>query len=103
MEVIDEDAEKVVNAEAVVPSWHTLKLCCIGKAYSGKKSSAKMIKEQLGDDITIFIMDAILREALSYVSTEKKEELPDPKAKKGKSVEPVHTDIFASLDTAAYK
>lgn len=49
-------------------------------------------------------MDEILREALQYVSPDKKEEVVDPKAKgKGKAAEPVHVDVFAGLDTTEYK
>jgi hypothetical protein len=49
-------------------------------------------------------MDEILREALIYVSPEKKEEVPDSKAKgKGKPAEAGSADIFAGLDIANYK
>jgi ABC-type thiamine transport system substrate-binding protein len=48
-------------------------------------------------------MEEIVREALNYVSTEKKEEVPDPKAKAKKGNEPAQVDAFAGLDTTAYK
>jgi len=49
-------------------------------------------------------MDDILREALAYVSPDKKEETHDSKAKgKGKGVEPTTNDMFADLDTTIYK
>jgi hypothetical protein len=48
-------------------------------------------------------MDDILREALQYVSPEKKDDVPDPKSKgKAKGVEAI-ADVFAGLDTHAYK
>ena len=62
-----------------------------------------MIKDELGESMTIFHMDEVLREALFYVSPEKKDENPDPKAKaKGKGAE-APSDVFAGLDTSVYK
>lgn len=104
MEVIAEDeaSERSKPSQPSLPLWHTLKLCLIGKAYSGKKSVAALIKDEFGDHITIFNMDEIVREALNYVS-DKKEEVPDPKAKGKKGNEPAQVDPYAGLDTTNYK
>lgn len=103
MEIITEE-DQTERKQSPLPLWHTLKLCVIGKAYSGKKSAAQQIQDYIGEHITLFNMDEILREALQYVSPDKKEEVVDPKAKgKGKAAEPVHVDVFAGLDTTEYK
>jgi len=48
-------------------------------------------------------MSEVLREALGFVSNEKKEEVVDPKAKgKGKAVE-APAELFVGQDTTAYK
>ena len=49
------------------PTHHSLKLCILGKAFSGKKTQAKFISEKFGGKVTIFDMSEILREALAYV------------------------------------
>jgi len=50
-------------------------------------------------------MEDILREALMYVSSDKKEEIPDPKAAKGGKGKPAEavTELFVGQDTTIYK
>jgi hypothetical protein len=50
-------------------------------------------------------MSEVLREALGFVSTEKKEEVIDPKAKggKGKAAESTTVELFVGQDTSIYK
>ena len=50
-------------------------------------------------------MSEVLREALGFVSTEKKEEVVDPKAKggKGKAAEAAVVELFVGQDTTLYK
>ena len=49
-------------------------------------------------------MSEILREALGFVSTEKKEEVVDTKAKgKGKTAEAAPAELFVGQDTTVYK
>ena len=87
------------------PAYHSLKLCLIGKAHSGKKTQAKMIVEKLGaEKVQIFDMGEIIREAIAYVDPNKQvEEVADPKAKgKGKAPE-APVDPFAGKDTTLYK
>jgi len=86
-----------------VPDYHSLKLCLMGKAQSGKKTQAQLLTEEYGDKLTIFNMEEIIREALSYVDPGAKEEAADPKAKgKGKPAD-APSDAFAGLDTEQYK
>jgi hypothetical protein len=60
-----------------------------------------MIKEKYGDKITLFNMQDIVSEALSFVKPVKED--ADPKAKgKGKAAEPTG-DMFPGKDTEAYK
>lgn len=75
----------------------------IGGAFSGKKSTAQQIVEEIGDKMIVFNMDDIVREALMFVSN--KEEVPDPKAKavKGKLQETASTNAFEGLDTTVFK
>lgn len=63
------------------------------------------MKQKMGDSITLFNMNEILREALVYVDpNSQKEEVVDPKAKgKGKGAPEAPVDIFAGKDTTKYK
>jgi hypothetical protein len=104
MDVIAEEEHTDRRKDAPIPDWHTFKLCLMGKAFSGKKTTAQMIKEHLGDQINLFVMEDIIREAFNYVNPEKKEEVPDPKTKgKGKAQDPVNVDIFSGQDVETYK
>lgn len=87
------------------PTYHSIKLCLIGKAHSGKKTQAKMIVDNLGaEKVQIFDMGEIIREAVAYIDPNKQtEEVVDPKAKgKGKAPE-APVDPFAGKDTTLYK
>lgn len=87
------------------PSYHPLKLCVIGRAFSGKSTQAKYLQKILGEKVTLFEMNKIVREALAYVDpNQAKEEAVDPKAKggKGKAAE-APVDVFAGKDTTQYK
>lgn len=95
--------EPASSREIEIPTWHTLKMCLIGKAYSGKKTVAQSVVDELGN-ITVFDMSEVLREALGFVSVEKKEEAVDQKAKgKGKAAEAAPTELFVGQDTTFYK
>ena len=84
------------------PTYHPIKLCMLGSSFAGKKTSAQCIQKKLGDNITCFNMNDILREALNYVDpNQKQEEVVDAKGKKKPAETPV--DIFAGKDTARYK
>ena len=87
------------------PTYHSIKMCIIGKAYSGKKTQAQMIIDKIGaDKVTLFNMNDIVREALLYVDPgQKVEEVVDPKAKgKGKPAD-TPADIFAGKDSTQYR
>ena len=103
MAIIAEDPEQ--DAAMDIPNYHTLKLCLIGKAYSGKKTQAQMLHEKYGDKLTFFNMAEVLREALNFVNPALKEEVIDPKAKGGKGGKPAEAanDQFVGKDTAAYR
>lgn len=79
----------------------------IGRAFSGKKTIANAMKEVLGNDVAIFNLDDIIREAIEYISPTKQDESVhiDPKAKGKKAVkdEPVNVDIFEGKNSAQYK
>lgn len=50
------------------PSYHSLKVCILGKAYSGKKTQAQLLMEKVGaQNLTLFDMGEIIREALVYI------------------------------------
>ena len=49
------------------PAHHPIKLCVIGRAYSGKSTQAKALQRMLGDKVTLFDMGQVVREALAYV------------------------------------
>lgn len=110
-ENIDEVKKAIEQQMQQLPLWHTLKLCVIGKASSGKKTTAQMIKDEFGDQFTVFNMSDVLREALAYVQVEKKEEnhvettnKAAPKKGGGKPAQEANVvDPFAGRDTAAYK
>lgn len=87
------------------PSYHPIKLCVLGRAYSGKSTQAKALQKALGDKVTLFDMGQVVKEALAYVDpNQAKEEQADPKAKggKGKAAE-APVDVFAGKDTTQYK
>lgn len=92
----------VASYKPEFPTYHSVKICVQGKAFSGKKTQAKLIAEQLGG-LTVFDMSEILREALAFVDpNNQKEEVVDPKAK-GKKPAEEKINIFAGLDTTQYK
>lgn len=87
----------------VFPTHHSIKVCIQGKAFSGKKTQAKMIIDHFGGKVTLFDMTEIVREALGYVDPNaQKEEVADPKAK-GKKPADEKLDPFAGQDTTVYK
>mmetsp|Transcript_21955 Transcript_21955/g.34105 ORF Transcript_21955/g.34105 Transcript_21955/m.34105 type:complete len:154 (+) Transcript_21955:1947-2408(+) len=92
--------------KADFPTYHTLKLCILGKAFSGKNTQAQLLVQKLGaDKVTLFNMSEIIREALQYVDpSQAKEEVVDPKAK-GKAKPPADapSDVFSGQDTTKYK
>lgn len=49
------------------PAYHSLKLALLGGSFAGKKTIAACMKQKMGDSITSFNMNEILREALAYV------------------------------------
>ena len=50
------------------PSYHNLKLCVLGKAYSGKKTQAQLLVDKIGSqNVTLFDMGEMIREALVYI------------------------------------
>jgi len=104
MEVIVEDTEKDKMYD--FPNYHTLKLCVIGRAFSGKKTQVQLINEKLGGKLTEFNMMDVLREALNFAKPPK-EEVVDPKAKGGKGkpaqAEASASDLFVGKDTTLYK
>lgn len=78
----------------------------LGSAFSGKKTIAKQLQENLGADVVIFNINDIIKEAIDYISPKKAEEVVvDPKAKgKGKAVlEAAVVDIFEGKNVAKYK
>ena len=89
------------------PSYHPLKLCFLGKAMAGKRTSANYIAKKIGSEkVTIFDMNEVLREVLVYVDPSSKvEEIVDPKAKAGakKPADSSQVDLFAGKDTKEYK
>jgi len=78
------------------PTYHTLKLCLLGRAFAGKTTQAQQLAQKLGHEkVTTFNMGEIIREALSYVDpNQAKEEVADPKAK-GKGKPPVEAGVDA--------
>ena len=77
----------------------------IGRACSGKSTQVKNLQKLLGEKVTLFEMNKIVREALVYVDpSQAKEEQVDTKAKgaKGKAAE-APVDVFAGKDTTQYK
>ena len=85
---------------AGIPTGLQVKLAILGRAFSGKRSVAKMLQEKMGEkNITIFDMDSIIAEALEYVTPRKQEEaVADAKNKQAKggkaatkSVEDINT------------
>ena len=65
MKMINQDEKKFVPD---FPTYHPIKLCIVGKAFSGKKTQAQMIIDKFGaDKLTLFNMTDIVREALNYV------------------------------------
>ena len=84
------------------PTYHPIKLCLLGSAYSGKKTIAASIKDKYGDAVDVFDINEVVREALTYIEQAKTpQEEVDPKAK-GKPKEAV-ADIFEGKDTVKYK
>jgi hypothetical protein len=82
----------------------TIKLALMGRAFSGKKTVATHLKEQLGNEVAVLHIDEVIKEAVEYISPKKVDEsvVVDPKAKgkaKGKE-EPVNVDIFEGKNTA---
>jgi len=50
------------------PSYHNLKVCILGKAYSGKKTQSQLLNDKVGaQNVTLFDMGEIIREALVYI------------------------------------
>lgn len=88
----------------------SLKLCIVGRAFSGKKTIAKMIQEKYGaNNIKLFLMDEMIREVVDCVTPKKvvEETAVDPKAKgkaapkKGEEAAPV--DPWEGKDVEAFK
>lgn len=87
-----------------LPLHHALKLCLLGPMCSGKESAVKALKETLGDSLTVFKINDVVREALTYVHPDnQKQEDADPKAKGKKGADAGPADAFAGKDTEAYK
>ena len=73
----------------MIPSDLPIKLAILGRAFSGKKTIANMLVEKYGgkDNIRVFNMDEIIKEALDYITPKKIDEAAieaTKKAKKGK-------------------
>jgi len=81
----------------------------LGRAFSGKKTIAKVIQEQVGQDVAVLHIDEIIKEAIEYIAPKKVDESLDQKvdtkskAKGKQKEEPVITDIFEGKNTVAYK
>ena len=55
-----------------------IKVCLLGRAFAGKRTSARKLVETYGDGIKIFKMADLVKEAIDYVAP-KKEEVVDAK------------------------
>jgi len=90
-----------------VPKDFGLKLCLLGRAFSGKKTISKQIQGIFGDkNIRVFDMDEIVKEALDYINPKKPEPVPEKPVKgkrPNKQEEVVVTDPFEGKNTVEYK
>lgn len=102
-------------APAGIPSGLQLKLSILGRAFSGKRTIAKMLQEKVGEkSVTIFDMDVIIAEALEYVTPKKVDEATlEAKAKQEKGKKPagkstieettIMTDKYEGRNAEEYK
>ena len=92
-----------------VPNELAIKLSVLGRAFSGKKTIAAQLQEKFGgkDNIKIFNMDEIIKEALDYITPKKVDEAAAAeaakKAKKGKQEEVTNVDIFEGKHPEDFK
>jgi hypothetical protein len=50
-----------------LPLYHSIKISLLGPMCSGKETAIKALKENLGDNLTVFKINDVIREALTYV------------------------------------
>ena len=90
-----------------IPSDVPIKLTILGQAFAGKKTIANQLADKYGaQNIKVFNMDEVIKEALEYVTPKKIDEAAleaMKKAKKGKQEEPVNVDIFEGKHVNEYK
>jgi len=97
-------------AQKGIPKNLGLQMCLLGRAFSGKKTVAQMLathlKQQGNNEIKIFNMNELIKEAFDYVTPKKVDETAvDPKAKgkKGAKQDDVTADPYEGKDSTAFK
>jgi len=87
------------------PDFVPLKLCFLGRIFSGKRTAAQKLKEKLGGNVKVFRMQEVIKEALDYINPKQAEAPPPAKGgKKGPAKgEEKPVDIFEGFDTTTYK
>ena len=84
-----------------------IKVAILGRAFAGKKTIGAQLVAKYGDqNLKLFNMNDIIKEALDYITPKKVDEVAQAaaaKGKKGKQEEVVPVDIFEGKHPGEYK
>ena len=116
MRIQDQENEEIKEAAdeaedeaflSQIPSQLPIKVAILGKAFSGKKTIAAQLVAKYGEqNLKLFNMNEIIKEALDYITPKKVDEAAlaaAAKGKKGKQEEVVNVDIFEGKHVGEYK
>ena len=82
-EAADEGEEEAFAGQ--IPSQLPIKVAILGRAFSGKKTVAAQLVAKYGDqNLKLFNMNEIIKEALDYIPPKKVDEVAQAAAVKGK-------------------